>query len=220
MEDMERKNSESIDKKTFQEKFNSYVSAKRKQALYLKLFFASTTIIMISVLFYAFSIVRHASEQILVVSTGGQFLTTETMELDELYKSLLAAHCYSVSYYANSFNVNNIKNNQARAAFLVNQSDLNAVFGKYQYDKAYLDAINKGVIYLCEFNRMENVRNVDNSSRYEVVFTSTLSVIDNMETKKFQIVSKGTAIRVTPRFPENPTGFYFKNYTQEYYPLN
>lgn len=209
-----------INRKAFIDKFGSYVSAKRKQALYLKLFFASSTVIVIAILYFAYSIVKHAQEQILVVNTAGQFLTTETMELDELYKTLLAAHCYSVSYYANSFNVNNIKNNQARAAFLVNQADLNAVFGKYQYDKAYSDAINKGVVYQCEFNRIESINNVGNSSMYNVVFTSTLSVMDNMETKKFQIVSKGTAIRVTPRFPENPTGFYFKNYLQEYYPIN
>lgn len=41
---------------------------------------------------------------------------------------------------------------------------------------------------------------------YDVVFTSVLSVMDNVETKRFQIVSKGTAIRVTPRFPETRPG--------------
>lgn len=135
---------ENINKKLLIEKFCAYVSAKRKQALYLKLFFVSATVVIVSVLFYAYSITKHASEQILVVSTGGQFLPTETMELDQLYKTLLAAHCYSVSYYVNSFNVNNIKNNQSRAAFLVNQAELNAIYGKYKYDQAYSDAINKG----------------------------------------------------------------------------
>lgn len=211
---------ENINKTLLIEKFCSYVSAKRKQALYLKLFFASSTVVIVSVLFYAYATVKNASEQILVVSTGGQFLTTETMELDQLYKTLLAAHCYSVSYYANSFNVNNIKNNQARAAFLVNQTDLNAIYGKYKYDQAYSDAINKGVVYQCEFNRIESLKSIDNGSMYDVVFTSVLSVMDNVETKRFQIVSKGTAIRVTSRFPENPTGFYFKNYIQEYYSIN
>jgi hypothetical protein len=211
---------EDINKKALLEKFCSYVSAKHKQALYLKLFFVSSTVIILSVLFYAYTIIKHASEQILVVSTGGQFLTTETMELDQLYKTLLAAHCYSVSYYANSFNVNNIKNNQARAAFLVNQTELNAIYGKYKYDQAYSDAINKGVVYQCEFNRIESLKSIDNGSMYDVVFISVLSVMDNVETKRFQIVSKGTAIRVTPRFPENPTGFYFKNYIQEYYSIN
>ena len=119
-----------------------------------------------------------------------------------------------MSYYVNSFNVNNIKNNQSRAAFLVNQTDLNAIYGKYKYDQAYSDAINKGVVYQSEFNQMENIRSIDNGSMYEVVFTSVLSIMDNIGTKKFQIRSKGTAIRVTPRFPENPTGFLF----QELYP--
>ena len=76
---------ENINKELLIEKFCAYVSAKRKQALYLKLFFVSATVIIVSVLFYAYSITKHASEQILVVSTGGQFLPTETMELDQLY---------------------------------------------------------------------------------------------------------------------------------------
>lgn len=211
---------ESIDIGNFLERFNALVEAKRKQALYLKLFFASVTVIVVAVLFFAFSIVKHAAEQILVVNSGGQIVPTETMELEQLYKTLLAAHCYSVSYYANSFNVNNIKNNQARAAFLVNQVDLNAVFEKYQYDKAYSDAINKGVVYQCDFNRLESLRQKGNGSEYEVVFSSTLNIYDNTDKPiEVRILSKGTAIRVTPRFPENPTGFYFKNYVQEYYSI-
>lgn len=205
-----------IEKDNYLKAFNSFVIAKKNQVLYLKLFYLSATIIVIAAFYYSYSLASKAMDKVLVVSTGGEFLPLKSMELETLYMTLLTTHCYSVAYYANSFNVNNIKNNQARAAFLVNQADLNAIFGKYQYDKAYSDVINKGVIYSCEFKKMKNVVSKGNGSEYQVVFTSVLSVTDNSGTTQFEILSRGTAVRVTPRYPENPTGFYFKNYTQEY----
>lgn len=209
-----------LNKDTLIKGFNSFVEVQRKQALHLRLFYAAGTAVIVAVLFFSFSIVKQSHDNIIVVNSGGELLPFETSELETLYKVLLTTHCYSVSYYVNSFDVNNIKNNQARAAFLVNQADLNAVFGKYQYDKAYSDALNKGVAYRCLFDRVESMQTVGNGSEYEIVFTSTLSIIDNTKTLYFRILSKGTAIRSTPRYPENPTGFYFKNYTQEYYPIN
>jgi hypothetical protein len=208
-----------INKETLLKGFASYVEAKRKQALYLKLFFVSITMIILTILYYSYSIVNNALDKVIVVNTGGELLPMESMEQETLYAALIQTHCYSVSYLANSFDVNNIKNNQARAAFLVNQADLNAVIDKYQYDKAYSDAINKGVVYRCSFEKVNRISQIGNGSEYDVVFTSTLSVISNIETKNIRIVSKGTAIRTTPRYPENPTGFYFKYYIQEYYPI-
>lgn len=209
-----------INKDSLLKGFASYIEGKRKQALYLKLCFTFMTVIIVAVLFFAFSIVRDASDKVIVVNTGGNILPMESTELDNLYRTLLTNHCYSVSYYANTFSINNIKENQARASFLVNQADLNAIIGKYQYDKAYSDVMNKGVIYRCDFSKMEKIVNIGNGSEYEVVFTSILKVIDNAETKQFTVISRGTAIRDKAKFPENPTGFYFKNYTQEYYPIN
>lgn len=208
-----------VNKDSLLNTFSLYVESKRKEALYLKLFFFSATFIIVAMLYFSFSIVKRANDNILVVNTGGQLLPVESSEMEKLYKSLLTTHCYSVSYYVNSFDINNIKNNQARAAFLVNQADLNAVFGKYQYDKAYSDAVNKGVVYRCDFDRIEDLRQIGNGSEYQVVFSSNLSVISNAGTKHIKIISNGTLIRVTPRYPENPTGYFFKSYVQEYVPL-
>ena len=210
----------SVDRESLLKGFASFFEAKRKQALHSKLFFGASTIIVLCVLYYSYSIVSVAQDKVLVVNTGGNILPMESMELETLYDAGVKSVCYSVSYYANSFDVNNIKNNQASAAFLVNQADLNAVIDKYQYDKAYSDAINKGVVYRCMFEKINLLKRVGNGSRYEVVFTSILSIISNVETKYIQIVSKATAIRTTARFPENPTGFYFISYVQEYYPIN
>lgn len=209
-----------VNKENMLEGFTSFIDGKRKQVLYLKLFFLSMTVIIVAVLYYAYSIVDSAMDKVIVVNSGGGILPIESSEQETLYRELLTSHCYSVSYYVNTFDVTNIKNNQARAAFLVNQADLNAIIGKYQYDKSYSDAINKGVVYRCNFDKIEKVQRIGNGSEYQVVFSSTLNIIDNMVTSKFQIISRATAIRVTPRYPENPTGFYFKNYTQEYYPIN
>lgn len=208
-----------INKDSFLKGFYSYLEAKKKQALYLKMFFLSATVIVIALLYYSYALANKAMDKVIVVSTGGQFLPIESSEQETLYQTLLTTHCYSVSYYVNSFDVNNIKNNQARAAFLVNQVDLNAIFGKYQYDKSYSDAINKGVVYRCNFNKIDQLQSFGNGSEYQVVFSSILDVIDNIGISQFKVVSRGTAIRVTPRYPENPTGWYFKNYTQEYSPI-
>lgn len=199
--------------------FVSYVEAKRSMALHLKLAYLSATMIVISVLYFAFGIVKHSQDKIMIVDTGGKLLPFEFSDMENAYVVSLQAHCYSVSYYANSFDVNNIKANQARAAFLINQADLNAVIEKYQYDKAYYDALNKGVVYRCYFDKIEQIKRVGNGVEYDVVFSSTLSIIDNTRTTKFKIISKATAINTTHRWPENPTGFYFKNYIQEYYPI-
>lgn len=209
-----------IDKKSLLKGFTSFVEAKKTQTLYLKLFFVSVVVIVIAILYYSFSVVDKAMDKVLVVSTGGEILPVKSSEMETLYRELLISHCYSVSYYVNSFDVNNIKNNQACAAFLVNKADLNAICGKYQYDKSYSDAINKGIVYRCQFGKIEQLKVSGNGSEYQVVFSSVLNVIDNVGSSDFRIISRGTAIRVTPRFPENPTGWYFKSYVQEYQPIN
>lgn len=207
-----------LNKEEIASQFISYATAKNKQALYVKLTFISVIIICIIVLYFCYGIVKNATNKIIVVDAAGQMLPVKSENQEQLYKALLTTHCYSVSYYINTFDVNNIKNNQVRASFLVNKADLNSIIGKYQHDKAYSDAMTKGTVYRCTFDKIESVQVIGNGSEYQVEFTSNLEIIDNTSiSKSVKIVSKGTAIRTTPRFPENPTGFYFKSYIQEYY---
>ncbi|NDV83439.1 hypothetical protein [Bacteroides sp. 51] len=210
----------SLDIEKIKSNFNKYVEAKKKQALYLKLFFAMTTFLNLAVLCFAYFTTKNAHEQVLVVSTHGEILPVELSTLEKEYLSLLETHCYSVSHYVNTFDVNNIKTNQACASFLVNQIDLNAIFEKYQHDKAYNDVLHKGVAYRCQFEKVTQIKRTSQLWEYDVEFLSTLSVVTNSSTAKIQIVSRGTAHRTTMRPKENPTGWYFKNYTQEYYPIN
>lgn len=202
-----------------QKNFNAFLEAKKQQALYLKLFFISSILVNLLTFCFAYKLVSDRDGKVIVVNGSGQQLASSVMDQENMYETQLQSACYSLSYYANTFDVNNIKMNQARAAFYLNRADLNAVIEKYQFDKAYSDVLNKGVVYRCSFDRIESLKTVGNEIEYDVVFTSTLSVITNTSTLFFRIISRGTAIRTTYNFPDNPTGFYFKSYIQEYYPI-
>lgn len=133
---------------------------------------------------------------------------------DKLYETLLKAHCNAVAYYVNSFDRMSISGNQAQAVFLVEKSELNAIWNKYLNDRAYADAADRGVIYKCVFEKLHRVGIRDDG--YNVLFTSILSIHDAGGVKRIRIYSRGDAIRTTPSYPENVTGFFFRNYTQEY----
>lgn len=47
-----------------------------------------------------------------------------------------------------------ISGNQAQAVFLVEKSELNAIWNKYLNDRAYADAADRGVIYKCVFEKL------------------------------------------------------------------
>ena len=166
------------------------------------------------VLFFMNMTVRGVTDRILVVNTGGEFLQLKSMETDKLYETLLKAHCNAVAYYVNSFDRMSISGNQAQAVFLVEKSELNAIWNKYLNDRAYADAADRGVIYKCVFEKLHRVGIRDDG--YNVLFTSILSIHDAGGVKRIRIYSRGDAIRTTPSYPENVTGFFFRNYTQEY----
>ena len=149
-----------------------------------------------------------------LIQSGGEFLQLKSMETDKLYETLLKAHCNAVAYYVNSFDRMSISGNQAQAVFLVEKSELNAIWNKYLNDRAYADAADRGVIYKCVFEKLHRVGIRDDG--YNVLFTSILSIHDAGGVKRIRIYSRGDAIRTTPSYPENVTGFFFRNYTQEY----
>lgn len=168
--------------------------------------FCSVAIAM--VLFFSYRVVNNAMNKILVVNEGGEFVHFKTMQTDKLFESLLKSHCYYTAYYLNSFDRLTIEENQARGLFLVNKSEANTIFAKYQADRAYGDALELGVIYRCDFDKINKLHVQGNE--YNVQFTSVLSIISNTGTKKIRIISEGTAIRTTPKYPENVTGFFLK----------
>lgn len=196
--------------------FNKYAEARKNFTLRTKLVFIFCSVAIAMVLFFSYRVVNNAMNKILVVNEGGEFVHFKAMQTDKLYESLMKSHCYYTAYYLNSFDRLTIEENQARGLFLVNKSEANTIFAKYQADRAYGDALELGVIYRCDFDKINKLHVQGNE--YNVQFTSVLSIISNTGTKKIRIISKGTAIRTTPKYQENVTGFFFKNYQQTYQP--
>ncbi|KAA3165004.1 hypothetical protein F2A07_15700, partial [Akkermansia sp. BIOML-A61] len=78
----------------------------------------------------------------------------------------------------------------------------------------YGDALELGVVYRTEFEKMLSVS--VSGEEYHVTFSSILSIINGNDVRKIRILSEGTVIRTTPRFPENTSGFFFRTYNQQY----
>lgn len=194
--------------------FSKLAEAKKDVAFRTKALFIFSAIIISLVLFFSYSVVNNAMNKIIVVNEGGEFVHFKAQEQDLLYEALLKSLCYYTAYYINSFDRLSIEQNQARALFLVNKADANTIFAKYQADRAYGDALELGVSYRAEFENIVSVKN--RGSEYDVVYSSILTIYSNNGNKKIRIISEGTAIRTTPKFPENVTGFFFKKYKQSY----
>lgn len=194
--------------------FNKYAEARKSFTLRTKLVFVFCFATIAMVLFFSYQVVNNAMNKILVVNEGGEFVRFRTVRQDLLYESLLKSHCAFTAYYLNSFDRLSLQENRARALFLVDKGEANAVFAKYQADRAYGDVLELGIIYKTEFEGLTGM-NVS-GGEYHVRFTSVLSIVNGSETKRVRIISEGTAIRTTPRYPENVSGFFFRTYNQQY----
>lgn len=194
--------------------FSALGEAKKQSSIYVRMVSILCGVIIALILLFTNITIRNMTDKILVVNTGGEFLQLKSMETDKLYETLLKAHCNAVAYYVNSFDCLTITENQARAVFLVGKADLNPIFSKYLTDRAYADAADRGIVYRCAFEKLQRVEK--RGDEYNVVFTSVLSIHDGDNVKRIKIYSRGNAIRTTPAFPENVTGFFFRSYTQEY----
>lgn len=118
-----------MDIKNMVRDFASLGEAKKRSSVYVKAVSLLCAAIVALVLFFMNMTVRGVTDRILVVNTGGEFLQLKSMETDKLYETLLKAHCNAVAYYVNSFDRMSISGNQAQAVFLVEKSELNAIWG-------------------------------------------------------------------------------------------
>ena len=139
-----------MDIKNMVRDFASLGEAKKRSSVYVKAVSLLCAAIVALVLFFMNMTVRGVTDRILVVNTGGEFLQLKSMETDKLYETLLKAHCNAVAYYVNSFDRMSISGNQAQAVFLVEKSELNAIWNKYLNDRAYADAADRGGQLLAE----------------------------------------------------------------------
>ena len=192
--------------------FNKYADARKNFTLRTKLVFVFCSATIAMVLFFSYQVVNNAMNKILVVNEGGEFVRFRAVRQDLLYESLLKSHCAFTAYYLNSFDRLSLQENRARALFLVDKGEANAVFAKYQADRAYGDALELGVIYKTEFESLTDMS--VSGEEYHVRFTSILSIVNGSEIKRVRIISEGTAIRTTP--PLSGERIFFRTYNQQY----
>ena len=203
-----------MDIKNILKDFSRLAEARKNHTFRTRLVFIFCAATIAMVLFFSYRVVNNAMNKILVVNEGGELLRFKAMQQDLLYESLLKNHCYHTAYYLNSFDRLSLQENRARALFLVNKPDANTIFAKYQADRGYGDALELGVVYRTEFEKMLSVS--VSGDEYHVTFSSVLSIINGNDVRKIRILSEGTVIRTTPRFPENTSGFFFRTYNQQY----
>jgi hypothetical protein len=208
-----------MNKENILKNFDDLVIAKKNGYNYLLLTVLFSFAVIVAVLIWATNIQKNAIGNIKVIDKSGVYLKTSTEREEKLFESLVQNHCSNAVYYINSFNRLTIKENQARAIFLMNQNDALRIFSRYKDNNAYGDALDRNVTYTAVFDQIESISK--ETEPYHVVFYSTLTISDDdRPAVKFRIRSEGDLIKYTPQYPENTSGLYFKNYVQSYEKLS
>lgn len=191
------------------------IQPKKAQAMIIKLSYLFALLVIIAVLSFAFSLIKKSYSNIQVVDKSGEYLKTNTISKEKLFKSLLENHCANAVGFANSFDRLTILENQSRAKFLINADDAARVFAKYKSENAYSDAVDRGVVYHTQYKNLDFFNG--DKEPYHVEFTSVLQISDNGNlVATFIIKSVGDLIHSTPQYPENTSGFSFIKYSQTY----
>jgi hypothetical protein len=194
--------------------FDDYAGAKKSSATTVRLILLFAAVINIITLLFCFGFASKVIGRIIVVDRNtGEVLKVTPDYADKLFNTQLATHCSNAVYYANSFDRLKITENQARAVFIISKPDAYRIFARYKEQRAYGDALDRGLVYKAQFLKMEDLQGTQEP--YRVRFTSLLQVFDNdVPIREFIITSEGEVRRQTPQYPENTTGFYFSKYTQ------
>ncbi|TWF31751.1 hypothetical protein FHW36_11845 [Chitinophaga polysaccharea] len=196
--------------------FDGFAAAKKNSAITVRLILFFCLCIIIVVVFFSFQFAITAIRKIIVVDrTTGEIMKVSSDFSDKLFRTQMETHCGEVVYYCNSFDRLKITEYQARTLFLVSKSDAFRIFSRYKEQRAYADAIDRGLEYKAEFIKIDQLQ--ADKEPYRVRFTSRLQIFDNdRPIKEYLIESEGEVRRQTPQFPENKTGFYFTKYIQTY----
>lgn len=207
-----------MDKERILNEFDTLSKAKKQQAMMLKLCLGFALTVVIFVLIWGFSISISALDKVVVLSNNGEYLKTEVVSEEALISTRVQTTCEYLTRYANSFDRQTIKANQAKALFYASSQDLNPIFNKYYNDRAYTDATNTGAVYNCNLERVESISG--SNEPYEVRFTSILSISSSGKLYRFRLHSEGKIISTTPHYPENITGFMFSELKQRAEPIS
>ena len=201
--------------KEFIQKYNGLQASKKSSVTIALIYGICSLIAFIAVLIWAYGVHQSSVNEIKVVDKVGNVLNSSTVRKDKLIKSLIEAQCATTVYYANSFDNLTLKENQARTLFLMNQTDARKIFETYKENNQYHDALQRGYDFETEYLEMKDF---DSSKEpFEVSFISKLKISQGDKAPSvYYIVSHGQIITHTPQYPENPYGYYFKSYSQEF----
>lgn len=211
-----------MDKAAILKGFDDYAGAKKNSSLYMRLMFLYTIVVTVANMVWSYAVVTNAQSKIKVVTKSGQYLQTTLSNQEKLFNTLIKNHCANAVEYANSFDRLTIKENQIKAIFLINKSDALRIFAKYNTQRSYGDALDRGLVYKAVFQKLDALQGVEGENEpYHVKFTSLLQIKDNDKpVAEYIITSEGDIISYTSQYPENVSGFYFKKYTQSWKPKN
>lgn len=203
-----------MENEKFNKIYNSLQDSKRSSVKITLVREVVTVIVVISILTWAFFIHMNTVDKIKVVDQSGNYINTNVVKRGKLINSLIKSHCAKAVYYINSFDRLTIKENQAKSLFLINQKDASRIFDTYYKNNNYNDAIQRG--YSFETTFLEINEFAIEEEPYKVKFISELVIEQGNTTQKYHIISTGEIVTSTAQYPENPFGYYFKNYTQTF----
>lgn len=195
--------------------YDDLLEAKRSTSNSIKLAIGLCVFFGIVMIFVVVSMHISTVNSVKVVDVNGNLLPTELGERENLLTSYVESHCANTIYYLNSFDRMTIKENQARALFLVNADDANRIFNQFSSQNNYADALTRGVVYSTKYDKLLGI---DISKEpYRVRFQSIMTVRDNeQEPERFLVISEGEISNFTAQYPENHVGLYFRKYNQEF----
>jgi hypothetical protein len=194
--------------------YDDYIEGKKagKTAMFLISGFA--LLIVLSSLLFSFQLQRKAIDTIKVIDSNGRKIESEVKRENEVLASSVQAHLSNAFFYLNTFERNTIKENQARAMFLVDKKSADRIFNSYNSTGAYNDAIRNSYIYAGKYIKL--IKFEGKEEPYEIELEGEITITDGDRTLKNKVTGKGKLRYTTPSFPNNPQGFLLYDYLQTY----
>jgi len=194
--------------------YDDYVEGKRTGKTAMILITVVCVFVVFATLLFSFSLQVKAVDTVKVIDSSGRKIQSETKRENEVLTSSIQAHLSNAFYYLNTFDQNTIKENQARALFLVDKVSANRVFNSYNSRGCYNDAIRNSYIYTANYKKLLKLDG--ENEPFVVELEGELIITDGDRIKKTRIIGRGKVRYTTPSFPNNPQGFILYDYLQDY----
>lgn len=205
---------EKIEKVPVLKGYDDVVEGKRNGRLAMYLITVGCLIITISALVISAVLQASSADKMKVIDNTGRVIKSDLQREEEVRISTVQAHLSNALFYLNSFDRNSIKENQARALFLVDKKSADRIFSSFNRQGAYNDALQSGFIYRAKFIKLTQLEG--KSEPFAFTLEGELTVTDGSRTIKTKIIGKGNIRYSTPNFPNNPQGMLVYDYLQQY----